>query len=136
MKINYLECPSEIPLVFSSLKEKDFTVTQPIEIKLSDGRVLYIPKGYRANFSNSPKWFRCSNFSSNEKLTAHLIHSRLWTEQVSEIEYFGTIYEAFQFSNEELFRWKTGLTPNKKLIHFLEKLYYKYYSINHYIKKR
>ncbi|SNR16538.1 conserved protein of unknown function [Tenacibaculum jejuense] len=135
MKINYLECPKKIPLIYSSEKNH-FMMTESIEVRLSDGRLLLIPKGYTTRlFSKANPW-KLNSPLSRRRVISKLIHKRLWTEKISEIEYFGSIYEAFVFSNTEYYKWKIGLIPRLKILHFLENLYYKHLSINSYIKTR
>ncbi|WP_299682959.1 hypothetical protein [uncultured Tenacibaculum sp.] len=135
MKLNYLELPSFIPASKLHAIKNDFIITKTIEVTLSDGRKLSIPEGHVIQSSNTPKWIKKLSLSTQKISIATLIYDRLWTEQISEIEYFGNIYEALQFSNEEFHKWNTASNPSTWFLNFIKYQFLKHFSIRYYIKK-
>ncbi|WP_442265872.1 hypothetical protein ACSIGC_16480 [Tenacibaculum sp. ZS6-P6] len=135
MKLNYLELPSFIPVSKLNAIKNGFIITKTIEITLSDGRKLSIPEGYIIQSTNIPKWIKKLSFSTQKVSIATLIYDRLWTEQISEIEYFGNIYEALQFSNKEFLKWNNASNPSNRFINFVKYQFLKHFSIRYYIKK-
>ena len=134
MKLNYLELPSFIPASKTNATKNDFVITKTIEITLSDGRQLFIPKGYTILSSNIPKWIKKLSFNNKKISIATLIYDRLWTEQISEIEHFGNIYEAFTFSTKEFYKWNQVSNPSNRFLNFIKYLFLKHFSIRNYIK--
>lgn len=135
MKLNYLEQPSFVPLVSTTKTKNSFVLIESIEVTLSDGRELVIPKGYVTKLSSLPKWLLYFFSPNSIKTLAILIHDRLWTEQVSEIEYFGNIYEAFKFSNEEFYKWNLKRKSKIRITNYLLLKFLQYGSFKNYMRK-
>lgn len=136
MKLSYLEKPSKIPLAYLNATQNNLIVTETIEVILSDGRILEIPEGYVVKLSEKPSWLKCVLNPFGPSCLAALIHHRLWTEQVSEIENFGSIRDAFRFSNEEFYRWSKKLVPKKKYVNLIKYRLLNSFAMSHYIKRK
>ncbi|MEQ3501143.1 DUF1353 domain-containing protein [Tenacibaculum sp. SSH1-16] len=136
MKINYLQQPKYIPLAYITSSSRDFITTTAINVELSDGREIIIPKGYKTDLSSKPKWLWSFLPPFDERLISSLIHDFLWTNKLEEIKHHGNIYKAFVFSNNEFNKWNKSLAPNSKLKNWLEYQFLKNFSTPFYIGKK
>lgn len=136
MKLNYLENPATIPLGYLTDTERDFKTLVKIEVTLSDGRIITIPKGYVTDLSSKPKWLWSLLPPFDERLIAAVIHDYLWTNKLEEIKHHGGIYKAFTFSNAEFNKWNSGLAPKKSFNNWLEYHYLKWFGMPYYTRKK
>jgi hypothetical protein len=64
--------------VYSNKSQKYWKIQQPITVKLSNGKVINIPKGFTYDMSTVPKWLWSIVRPFNDGLFGYLIHDRLY----------------------------------------------------------
>jgi hypothetical protein len=64
--------------VYSNKSQKYWKIQQPITVKLSNGKVINIPKGFTYDMSTVPKWLWSIIRPYNDGLFGYLIHDRLY----------------------------------------------------------
>lgn len=119
MKLNYLQKPTQdwnerIP------KSKEFPrnwrTTVDIEVELSDGYILKIPKGTVWDGASIPTWLWWLLKPIDKGALGDLIHDVLWENKQKQFEYFNyNIFKARKFADDERLKWRTALAPDKKL---------------------
>ncbi len=135
IKLKYLEPLNIIPLgyLYKSRGERQFEVMEDIEVELSDGYKLLIPKGFKTDLRSSPSilWGLIKPY--NDALLAYLIHDRLYADKLGQMEHFRTKegyfkpYLAKVFADKEMYRWAISLAPHRlleaKLSYFMVRLF-------------
>ncbi|QHB40989.1 hypothetical protein HWC99_gp58 [Flavobacterium phage vB_FspS_tant8-1] len=118
MILEYLEQPTEIPLVFlcKHKSERRFAVNQDIFVTLSDGYVLKIEKGFETDLSSIPGWLWSIAKPIDSAFIGDLIHDKLWVDKKNQLERHNfSIFEARKFADDERMKWRKGIAPKKKL---------------------
>lgn len=135
MNLSYLQQPKYIPLAYLPNTKRSFEITKEIKVFLSDNREVVIPRGFITDLSSKPRflWSLFPPFDSS--LISTIIHDYLWSNKLKEIEYHGSIYKAFEFSNKEFFEWNKALKKNK-FINYIEYYFLKYFSMPYYTNKK
>jgi hypothetical protein len=64
--------------VYSNKSQKYWKIQQPITVKLSNGKVINISKGFTYDMSTVPKWLWSIVRPFNDGLFGYLIHDRLY----------------------------------------------------------
>lgn len=117
MQINYLQNPTEIPLAYLPGKKggRTFKITEAIEVTLSDGRKITIPKGFESDLSSIPQWLWLIFKPFDKALIADIIHDLLWVLQLEEQKLFKGSYQARKYSDEERNKWRMAIAPELKI---------------------
>lgn len=121
LKLKYLEPLAKIPIayVYNSRAERGFEVTQDIEVELSDGYKLLIPKGFKTDLRSTPSILWGFVKPYNDSLLAYLIHDRLYADKLGQMAFFMTPegkispYKARLFADAEMLRWAIHLAPHR-----------------------
>lgn len=113
-----IEYNLEYPLVYINLvylSEKRWFLGEDMEITMSDGRVILIPKGFETDLSSipSPLWSIFKPFDKG--LLGDLIHDYLWEEKMAETLYFNNAYVAQKFADDERLKWRKKLAKEFKI---------------------
>lgn len=89
--------PLYIPLVYypRSRKSKFFELYTDLEVTLSNGDVIVIPKGFQTDLSSVPRWLWSFLPSYGVDLIAYIIHDYLYHTQKYSRE----------FSDREMYLW-------------------------------
>ncbi len=121
MKIAYLKNPKQIPLAFVPIAKggRTFVITMSIEVTLSDGSILIIPKGMQTDLSSIPSWLWSILKPMDKALIGDIIHDALWVQQASETKKFGGAYQARKFADNERLKWRKALAPKKKIKNYI-----------------
>jgi hypothetical protein len=129
----------EYPLVYLNLiylSEKKWYLGEDMEIVLSDGRTIIIPKGFETDLSSIPE-FVWGLFKPFDKgLLGDLIHDYLWTIKEAELAHFGTSKKARKWSDEERLRWRKKLAKEFKIKNYITHLFLRIFGKSVYIGKR
>lgn len=136
MKIKYLEQPKVIPLAYITSSQRAFKTTEDIDVALSDGYEVKIPKGYITDLSSKPKWLWSLLPPFDKRLISAVIHDFLWTNKMEEIKRHGLIHKAFTFSNEEFNKWNKALAPESNFKNWIEYSYLKLFGLSYYTGKK
>lgn len=136
MKLSYFQKSLKAPLSNFIVVNNTVIVVKTFTVILSEERELEIPEGYTVNTSKKPRWLRCILNPFSPRFMAVLIHDRLWTDQVGEIENEGTIQGAFLFSCQEFYRWTRKIAPNRKSLNYIEYFLLKTFSKYSYLRRR
>lgn len=99
--------------------ERMFEISQEIEVPLSDGRIIKIPKGFKTDLSSVPSWLWSFIRPIDKALIGDIVHDYLWVEQVAEIGLFGGSYEARKFADNERLRLRNMFAPKKKIKNYV-----------------
>lgn len=97
------------------LRKKQWYLGEDMEIVLSDGRTILIPKGFETDLSSIPSWLWGLFKPFDEGLLGDLIHDYLWVNKAEEIKHFGSIVKARKWSDEERLRWRKKLAKEFKI---------------------
>ena len=131
IKLDYLQSAEKIPLNFlpNSRGERMFEVAEDIQVRLSDGYELLIPKGFETDLRSVPKFLWSKIQPYNSALLAYLIHDRLYADKIGQMLHFSKKhngearpYIAKRFADEEMFKWANVLAPHRKLENYLSYL--------------
>ena len=129
MRLDYLEQPKSIPLAFipNSKGERGWIVSKDINVILSDGYKLHIPRGFKTDLRSVPKALWGIIRPYNNALMAYIIHDRLYADKIGQMVHFSkdglaSPYKAKKFADEEMFKWATALAPHRKLENYLSYL--------------
>lgn len=91
-----------------------------LEIQLSDGFLLKIPKGYVWDGASVPSWLHWLFPPVDEGVMGDLIHDRLWEDKKSQFKYFDyNIYKARRFADDERLKWRKAHAPKKWFFNWL-----------------
>jgi len=117
VKIDY---KLEYPIVYINLtylEKKRWFLAEDMEVVLSDGRTILIPKGFETDLSSIPSWLWGLFKPFDKGLLGDLIHDYLWdkTQKPIEIAHFGSEYKARKWSDEERLRWRKKLAKEFKI---------------------
>lgn len=101
------------------VKDRIFYLNEDMEIVLSDGRTILIPKGFETDLSSIPQIFWGVFKPFDKGLLGDLIHDYLWEDKMSETLYFNNAYTAQKFADEERLKWRNKLAPELKIKNWL-----------------
>lgn len=118
MKVYYLEKIKGVKWFEQLPKSKEYPrhsrTLEDLEITLSDGYILKIPKGTIWDGASVPSWLHWLFPPIDEGALGDLIHDMLWIDKQGQFAYFGyNIYKARKFADEERLRWRKHLAPKK-----------------------
>jgi len=124
MNIKYLEQPNSIHLAFipNSRGERVWKFTRNINVTLSDGYKLFIPKGFETDLRSTPSFLWGIIKPYNNSLMAYIIHDRLYAAKLGQIRHFGGSYESRKFADKEMYRWAKALSPKKRFENYISYL--------------
>lgn len=91
------------------LRKKQWYLGEDMEIVLSDGRTILIPKGFETDLSSIPSWLWGLFKPFDEGLLGDLIHDYLYEDKMAETLYFDNAYKAQKFADQERDRWRKKL---------------------------
>ena len=126
MKLAYLQKPSfNFYTKVQETKEhpRHWKTLTDLEIQLSDGYILKIPKGYVWDGASVPKilWFIFPPI--DDGLLGDLIHDKLWEDKQAQFHYFNyNTYKARKFADKERMRWRKAHAQDKKVFNFISNL--------------
>ena len=112
----------EYDLIYLNLvyvKDRIFYLNEDMEIVLSDGRTILIPKGFETDLSSIPQIFWGVFKPFDKGLLGDLIHDYLWEDKMAETLYFDSAYIAQKFADEERLKWRNKLAPELKIKNWL-----------------
>ena len=119
MKLIYLQKPSNNwykKLPKSEKHPRSWQTTEELEIQLSDGSFLVIPKDTIWDGSSIPKWFWWLFKPIDEGALADLIHDELWEQKNEQLKRFDyKIYDCRKFADKERLKWRNSLAPEKPI---------------------
>lgn len=118
MKINYLEKIKGVRWFEQLPKSKAYPrhsrTLEDLEITLSDGYVLKIPKGTIWDGASVPSWLHWLFPPIDEGALGDLIHDMLWIDKQRQFKHFKyNIYKARKFADEERRKWRKAHAPKK-----------------------
>jgi hypothetical protein len=64
--------------VYSNNSQKYWKIQQPITVKLSNDKIINVPKGFLYDMSTVPKWLWSIVRPFNDGLFGYLVHDRLY----------------------------------------------------------
>lgn len=112
----------EYELIYLNLvyvKDRIFYLNEDMEIVLSDGRTILIPKGFETDLSSIPQIFWGVFKPFDKGLLGDLIHDYLWEDKMSETLLFDSAYKAQEFADIERLKWRNKLAPELKIKNWL-----------------
>jgi hypothetical protein len=118
MKLDYLQKPDFIwteKLPKTKEYPRHYVTIVDLDIELSNGLILNIPKGEIWDGASIPKWLWWLMKPIDAGAIGDLIHDMLWVNQFEQIVYFNSIFDARKFADAERVRWRNHLAPNKKI---------------------
>lgn len=119
MTLKYLEKPTAVwneSIAHSVSYPRHWITLIDIEVTLSDGYILTIPKDTIWDGASIPKWLWWLMKPIDDGAIGDLIHDQLWIDKQAQFEFFKyNIYEARKFADEERLRWREFLAPKKKI---------------------
>lgn len=118
-KVDYLLDYELVYLNLIYVKDRIFYLGEDMEIVLSDGRTILIPKGFETDLSSIPQIFWGVFKPFDKGLLGDLIHDYLWEDKMSETLYFDSAYTAQKFADEERLKWRNKLAPELKIKNWL-----------------
>ena len=124
--INYLDKPKGI--YFIRVKgNKDlprhWAILKDLDIQLSDGEVLTIPKGYIFDGASVPKMFWFIFPPIDKGVMGDLIHDRLWENKQEQLQKFDfNSYNARKFADAERMRWRKAHAKDKVSFNIISNL--------------
>ena len=118
-KVEYLLDYELIYLNLVYVKDRIFYLGEDMEIVMSDGRTILIPKGFETDLSSIPQIFWGVFKPFDKGLLGDLIHDYLWEDKMSETLYFDNAYTAQKFADEERLKWRNKLAPELKIKNWL-----------------
>lgn len=118
MKLKYLQKPNELwteSLPKTEEYPRHWVTIVDVEVELSNGYILKVPKGEIWDGASIPKvlWWLIKPI--DDGAFGDFIHDILWMRQKEQIESFGSIYKARKFADAERVRWRNFLAPKKKI---------------------
>lgn len=124
MRILYLQKPKGIKWFQQLPKSEQYPrhcrLLEDLEIQLSDGYILKIPKGYIWDGASVPSWLHWLFPPVDEGVIGDLIHDRLWEDKQGQFEYFKfNIYKARKFADDERRRWRKVHAPKKWVFNWI-----------------
>ena len=118
-KVDYLLDYELVYLNLIYVKDRIFYLGEDMEIVMSDGRTILIPKGFETDLSSIPQIFWGVFKPFDKGLLGDLIHDYLWEDKMSETLYFDNAYIAQKFADEERLKWRNKLAPELKIKNWL-----------------
>ena len=118
-KVEYLLDYELIYLNLVNVKDRIFYLNEDMEIILSDGRTILIPKGFETDLSSIPQIFWGVFKPFDKGLLGDLIHDYLWEDKMSETLLFYSAYKAQEFADIERLKWRNKLAPELKIKNWL-----------------
>lgn len=126
-----------IPLGYNakSDSERSFLILEDIKVVLSDGYEFVIKKNTDTDLASIPKalWSIFTPF--DKALIADIIHDALWIDKIGQIQYFGSVWKAKTFADNERHLWRKKLAPEKKFKNSITNFVIRYFSTKYYIGK-
>ena len=117
--INYLQKPNfdwNKRLPKSENYPRHWITCVNIEVELSDGYILNIPKGTIWDGASIPSWLWWLFKPIDEGSFGDLIHDILWKDKEGQLKHFKyNIFDARKFADDERYRWRSSLAPKKKI---------------------
>lgn len=116
-----IEYNIEYSLVYLNLvylEKKRWFLGEDMEIVLSDGRTIIIPKGFETDLSSIPGFLWGLFKPFDEGLLGDLIHDYLYAidgHKTEEIKHFGNVIKARKWADEERLRWRRKLAKEYKI---------------------
>lgn len=103
-------------LPISERYPRHWITTCDIEVTLSDGYKLLIPKDTIWDGASIPKWLWWLMSPIDDGALGDLIHDALWVDKQKQFEFFKfNIYQARKFADDERLKWRLKLDPKKKI---------------------
>jgi hypothetical protein len=96
--------------VYSNNSQKYWKIQQPITVKLSNDKIINVPKGFLYDMSTVPKWLWSIVRPFNDGLFGYLVHDRLYVIRDHDMT-------RLQCDKEMLF-W-TNLTNDNKFDNYI-----------------
>jgi hypothetical protein len=119
MKLKFLERPTKEwtrRITKSKQYPRHWIVTTDLEITLSDGYLLKIPRGTIWDGASIPSWLWWLFKPIDKGAIGDLIHDELWRQKEGQLKHFNySIYKARYFADRERLLWRNALAPNKKI---------------------
>ena len=126
MNLKYLEKPKGVYFVKIRDNEnypRHWKLTTDLNIELSDGYILKIPKGYIFDGASVPKCLWWLFPPIDKGVIGDLIHDRLWDDKQAQFYFFNySTYEARKFADDERMRWRKAIAEDKKVFNFISNL--------------
>lgn len=112
---------NKIPLTYlpNEKGERMFAIAASIDVQLSDGRFITIPKGFKTDLSSVPNWLWSFIRPIDKALIGDIVHDYLWVQQITEIQHFGGSYAARKFADNERLLIRNKIAPKKKFKNYL-----------------
>ncbi len=107
-----------IPLTYDPSIEggRTFIVAETINVVLSNGQRIVIEKGFKTDLASIPQCLWSLLTPIDEGFIGDLIHDYLWVNKQEQLKYFNyNIYNTRKFADDERNRWRTKLSPKRKL---------------------
>lgn len=119
MKLTYLQAPTEPwtePLPKTEEYPRHWVTIVDIEVELSNGFILKVPKGEIWDGASIPRWLWWLYKPFDDGAFGDFIHDILWSSKADQLKYFEyRIYATRQFADAERVKWRHFLAPKKKL---------------------
>lgn len=123
MKILFLEKPAyefSTPIPKTAEHPRHYQTLLDLEVQLSDGYILKIPKGFIWDGASVPSWLHWLFPPIDQGALGDLIHDALWVDKQGQFEHFGyNIYKARKFADEERRLWRQAHAPNRKVFNWI-----------------
>lgn len=111
--------------------DKYFVTLLPIQIELTNGKTITIPKGYYFDGSSTPKFIRGIMPRYGAFMFAALIHDWMYYTD-HQRERLG-VDKARKFADEEMLRWSNAIN-NRTYVNYLDN-YLRYWAVRLFGKK-
>ena len=119
MKLNYLQKPTNAwtePLPKTEEYPRHWVTIVNIEVTLSNGFILTVPKSEIWDGASIPRWLWWLMKPIDDGAFGDFIHDMLWMmfkEQIVLYNY--NIYQCRLFADNERLKWRNALAPKKKI---------------------
>lgn len=126
-----------VPLGYNAnaKNERSFLILEDITVVLSDGYEFVIKKNTDTDLASIPKLLWSIFTPFDKALIADIIHDALWIDKIGQIQYFGSVWKAKTFADNERNLWRKKLAPEKRLKNSITNFVIKYFSTKYYIGK-
>lgn len=123
MKINFLQKPTiewNKRIEVSKEYPRSWVVLMDLDIKLSNGTIINVPKDYVWDGASIPRWLWWLFKPIDEGAIGDLIHDYLWDTKQHQLETFEyDIHKARKFADDERLLWREFLAPKKKIKNYI-----------------
>ena len=103
------------PISLTYVKDDIWILNEDIEVLLTDGRTILIPKGFETDLSSIPRFLWGILKPFDKGLLGDVIHDYLWEDKMAETLYFDSAYKAQLFSDRERDFWRKKLAKEFKI---------------------